>query len=102
MKGMFTYLRTKGQQVIDAIQLPLKARTEIHALDGKILDLEGKISKAKLAIEKAKATDPVPWDTITDSLDSLNLDERRLKQLQDLKHEMFEKEITESKGETAL
>lgn len=87
--GIYKDLLSKGKEAIDAIQLPFKVKKEEKNLEMKLIELEQQIANDNLTIEQEKSSNPVNWEKLTDAIDKKALNERKLKQLQDLKVEMF-------------
>lgn len=87
--GLYQQLLAKGKAAIEAIELPFKVRAEQKGLEMKILKLEEQIAKDELAIQQQKSNCPINWDTLGSAIDNKVLNERRLKQYQDLNTELF-------------
>ena len=87
--SLYKELLSKGKEAIAALELPFKVKKEQKALEMKILELEEKVAKDELTIQEQKSANPVNWDKLADAIDNKALNERKLKQWQDLKVEMF-------------
>lgn len=92
--GLYKKLLASGKAAIEAIELPFKVKAEQKGLEMKILKLEEQVAKDALAIQQLKSTNPVDWDALGKAIDNKILNERRLKQFQDLNEEMFGEETT--------
>ena len=72
-----------------AIQVPFKVRKDKAALQSWIIDLEEKVAVLQEEINVAKGADSFNPDKILDKVDELELAERRLRQGNELMHELF-------------
>lgn len=87
--SLYKDLISKGKEAIAAIELPFKVKKEQKNLEMKILELEQQIAKDELTIQEQKSAQPVNWDSLINAVDTLALNQRKLKQLQDLETELF-------------
>ncbi len=87
--SLYKELISKGKEVIEALELPFKVKKEHKNLEMKILELEQEIAKDQLTIQEQKSASPVDWNKLIDAIDKEALNERKLKQLQDLEKELF-------------
>ena len=85
-------LLLKSKEVLDSIKAPFVAAKAHKDLEVRMLDLQQQIAEDDLKIQEEKSKNPVNWATIGDSIDKKQLNERRLKQYQDLEFELFPKE----------
>jgi len=88
--SLYKDLISKGKEAIASIELPFKVRKEKKNLEMKILELEQQIAKDELTIQEQKSKEPVDWDKLINAIDGLQLNNRKLKQLQDLETELFD------------
>lgn len=79
----------KGKEALDAIKAPFIAAKAEKDLEVKILDIQQKIAESDLTIQEEKSKNPTNWDLVVDKLDNKDLLGRSLKQLQELKEELF-------------
>lgn len=87
--GLYKDLLSKGKEAIAALELPFKVKKEKKNLEMKILELEQQIAKDELTIQEQKSANPVNWDTLIKAIDTKEINERKLKQLQALEAELF-------------
>lgn len=92
--GLYKKLLASGKAAIEVIELPFKVKAEQKGLEMKILKLEEQIAKDELAIQQHKSTNPINWDALGQAIDTKVLNQRRLKQFQDLNEELFGEETT--------
>lgn len=88
--SLYKDLISKGKEAIAALELPFKVKKERKNLEMKILELEQTIAKDELTIQEQKSASPVNWDTLIEAIDKLELNNRKLKQLEALEKELFE------------
>lgn len=88
--SLYKDLLSKGKEAIAALELPFKVKKEKKNLEMKILELEQQIAKDELTIQEQKSACPVNWDKLTEAIDDLQVNNHKLKQLQDLEKEMFD------------
>ena len=88
--SLYKDLISKGKEAIAAIELPFKVKKEKKNLEMKILELEQQIAKDELTIQEQKSAQPVNWDNLINAVDTLELNNRKLKQLQALETELFD------------
>lgn len=87
--SLYKELLKLGKDAIADIELPFKVKKEQKNLEMKILELEQQIAKDELTIQEQKSKSPVNWMYLTDAIDNKAINERKLKQLQELEKEMF-------------
>ncbi len=73
--SLYKDLLSKGKEVIEALELPFKVKKEI--------------AKDQLTIQQQKSACPVEWNKLIEAIDKEALNNRKLKQLQELEKEMF-------------
>ena len=90
----YTYreLLAKGKEAIAALELPFKIKKEKKNLEMKILELEQEIAKNELTVQEQKSANPINWDKLISSIDTVELSKRKLKQLEKLQEELFKGE----------
>lgn len=88
--SLYKDLISKGKEAIAAIELPFKVKKEQKNLEMKILELEQSIAKDELTIQEQKSAQPVDWNKLTDAIDTMDLNKRKLGQLQVLEKELFD------------
>lgn len=91
-EGLYKKLLGMGKEAIDAVKLPFKVRGEKKKLEMKIIEIEEQIAKDDLTIQEQQSAHPVDWDKLIDAKDKKALNERKLKQLEELETEMFGEE----------
>lgn len=82
-------LISKGKEAIAALELPFKVKKEKKNLEMKILELEQEMSKDELTIQEQKSAIPIDWDKLIQAIDKKALNDRKLKQLNELETELF-------------
>lgn len=87
--SLYKDLISKGKEAIAALELPFKVKKERKNLEMKILELEQQVAKDELTIQEQKSASPINWDSLINAIDSNGLNQRKLKQLQDLETELF-------------
>lgn len=87
--SLYKDLLKLGKDAIAEIELPFKVKKEEKNLEMKILELEQQLAKDDLTIQEQKAKSPINWDFIIDAIDNKAINERKLKQLEELKKELF-------------
>jgi len=90
--SLYEKLLSKGKEAIAALELPFKVKKEKKNLEMKIIELEQQIAKDELTIQEQKSAHPIDWDKLINSINSKDLNTRKLKQYQDLEIELFNKE----------
>lgn len=88
--SLYKELLSKGKEAIAALELPFKVKKEKKNLEMKILELEQEIAKDELTIQEQKSACPIDWNKLIDAIDKEALNNRKLKQLQELEQEMFD------------
>lgn len=88
--SLYKDLISKGKEAIAALELPFKVKKEKKTLEMKINELELVIAKDDLTIQEQKSAQPINWEKLIDSIDAKDLNERKLKQMQELEKELFE------------
>lgn len=89
MASLYEQLLAKGKDAIAAIKLPFKVRKEKKNLEMKILEQEQQLATYELAIQEQKSKHPINWNVLIKAIDGKAINERKLKQLQDLETELF-------------
>ena len=87
--SLYKDLISKVKEAIAALELPFKVKKERKNLEMKILELEQQVAKDELTIQEQKSASPINWDSLINAIDSNGLNQRKLKQLQDLETELF-------------
>jgi hypothetical protein len=87
--SLYKELISKGKDVIAAIELPFKVKEQQKNLEMEILKIEQQIAKDELTIQEQKSKHPVDWKKLIDSIDDLDLNKKRLSQLNNLEKELF-------------
>lgn len=87
--SLYKDLLKLGKEAIAEIELPFKVKKEQKNLEMEILELEQTIAKDELTIQEQKCKFPVNWYDLLNAIDNKAINERKLKQLQDLQTEMF-------------
>lgn len=87
--SLYKDLLKLGKDAIADIERPFKVKKEQKNLEMKILEFEQQIAKDELTIQEEKSKCPVDWDRVVSSINSLELNNRKLKQFQELEKEMF-------------
>ncbi len=87
--ALYEKLLKAGKEALDAAKVPFKVRKAEKDLESKIIDVEQEIADAELAVEEAKGSDPIKWDTLIDKTDELELKKRKLAQLNQIQKELF-------------
>ena len=77
------------KEAVDATLAPVRARAARARFDGKAAELEEKQIKAETAITEVCAQKELNIDKLLDALDDLALVERRIKQINDVRAQMF-------------
>ena len=78
-----------AKEAVEAIKAPFIAKKNELKLEQEINELESKIAEADLEIQNQKMSKEVSWSKVREALDDKALLERQLKQMQDLKKELF-------------
>ena len=91
--SLYKQLLSKGKEAIEAIQLPFKVEKEHKQLEMKILELKQVMASDALTVQEQKSACPVNWDKLIDAIDHQAINERKLKQLQELEKELFSDEV---------
>ena len=91
--SLYKQLLSKGKEAIETIQLPFKVAKEHKQLEMKILELEQIMASDALTVQEQKSACPVNWDKLIDAIDNQAINERKLKQLQELEKELFSDEV---------
>ena len=87
--SLYKDLLKLGKEAIAEIELPFKVKKEQKNLEMEILELEQTIARDELTIQEQKCKFPVNWHDLLNAIDNKAINERKLKQLQDLQTEMF-------------
>lgn len=90
--SLYKDLISKGKEAIAKIELPFKVKKEEKMLEMKILELEQTMANDALTVQEQKASNPVDWDKLIRAIDQKDLNQRKLKQLQELQVELFKGE----------
>lgn len=93
--NLYESLLKKGKEVIADLERPFRVKKEKKNLEMKILEIEQQIANDSLTIQEQKSANPIDWDKLTSSIDKKELNERKLKQYQELMDDMFIKEVEE-------
>ena len=89
--SLYKDLLAKTKEAIADIERPFKVRKEQKNLEMEIIKLEQQLAKDDLTLTEQKSANPIEWNKLIDAIDSKELNERKLKQLQNLEAELFEK-----------
>ena len=87
--SLYKDLLKLGKDAIAEIELPFKVKKEQKNLEMKILELEQQLAKDELTIQEEKTKCPVNWNALIDAIDNKAINERRLRQLEELENELF-------------
>lgn len=87
--SLYANLLAKTKEAIADIERPFKVRKEQKNLEMEIIKLEQQLAKDELTLTEQKSANPIEWSTLIDAIDSKELNERKLKQLQNLEQELF-------------
>lgn len=79
-----------GEDAIKAVKLPFKIRKEKKQLEALILDYEERVATLESEINDLKAEETLNVERILDKVDDLELEQRRLKQGEELMKELFD------------
>jgi hypothetical protein len=90
--SLYKDLLKLGKDAIADLERPFKVKKEHKTLEMKVLELEQVIAKDELTIQEQKSACPVEWDKLIEAIDKLELNNRKLKQLQALEVELFGEE----------
>lgn len=78
-----------GKEALDALQAPFKERKDEKNLEAWIIDREQKIAELDNKIQELKGASEFSVEKILEAIDDLALEQRRLKQGEDLLKELF-------------
>lgn len=78
-----------GKEALDAVQAPFKVRKDRKNLEGWIIDREQSIAELENKIQELKGDPNFNVDSVLNAIDKLELENRRLKQGQQLLEELF-------------
>jgi len=87
--SLYKELLSKGENAIKALELPFKVKKEKKNLEMKILELEQEVAQDNLTLQEEKSKCPINWDKVIDAIDNLELNKRKLEQLENLQKELF-------------
>lgn len=79
-----------GKELKESIQAPFKVRKDKKSLESWIIDRESKIAELEDKIQELKGASNLDVDKILEAIDDLALENRRLKQGEELLVELFE------------
>lgn len=77
------------KEKLDEALLPLRIRSAKAKAEGEVVRLEEKLIKLETEINEMSAKQDIDFNAIADKMDSYDLTERRLKQVQGLVEALF-------------
>jgi pyrrolidone-carboxylate peptidase len=78
-----------GKETLDEMKVPFQVRKAKKQLEKEIIEIEEKIATQELNIQEAKGEHPFNLDKILDAIDDMAIQERKLKQANNLMDELF-------------
>ena len=90
------YLLKASKDTLDALTLPLKLKQDKHNLNGWILAKESESGKLAIKIAELKSSKQIDPDAILDAIYAKELVDAKLKDGQELYHELFETNVDDS------
>jgi len=78
-----------SQEQVDTQQVQFKEEEAKLSLDTRILGTKQKIAASKLALDNAKNTHPIKWDTVIQAQQELESYEDGLTRAEELRKELF-------------
>lgn len=87
MKHIDLIKQTKD--VIDGIKAPFISKKAEKGLEMQILEVQEKVASADVTIQEEKSEKSPDWDKIINAIDQKELLERKLRQLEAVKEELF-------------
>ena len=87
--NLYEELLQKGKQAISDLERPFKVRKEKKSLEMKILEMEQQIAEDELSLQEEKSKSPLNWEKMIQSLDKLEINNRKLTQLLSFELELF-------------
>lgn len=79
-----------AKDAIEKVKIPFKVLKEKKQLELKILELESEIATTDVELQDIFTNkENIDWEDVMDQIDDKELNERKLKQLQELKEQLF-------------
>ena len=88
MKKYKDFLKA-GKEKLDELKIPFQVRKASKQLEKEIIEIEEKIATMELDIQEAKGEHPFNLDKILNAIDNKAIQERKLKQANELMKELF-------------
>lgn len=91
----FNELLAMTKEKLDEAMIPLRVRAAKAKADGEIIKLEEKLLQLEVDINNRCAQKELDFNAITELMDSYELTERKLKQIQSLVSQLFAEQKVE-------
>lgn len=88
-KSLRRTLLEKSKEAIEKSKIPFRINKDKNALKGWIIDKEEEEADLQLKLEDAKSAKTLNIDGILDTIDELEIVQRRLKQAKELEETLF-------------